>query len=170
MSQDTNQLVTKDYYLKPGFIYLPSKPTAISTVLGSSVAVSLYDRSLKIGGMNHFLFPYAQAREKSTAHYGNIAILTLLRMMKANGAKLSKIHAQIFGGAFNHKYSKRDVGKDNFKAARTILKDNKIKIVSEDIGGELGRKIIFNTSSCEIVTLKVERLRESDWYPYPSER
>lgn len=170
MPKDSNAPTTQDYFLKPGFIYLPAKPTTISTVLGSSVAVSLYDRSLKIGGMNHFLYPFADEREKATAKYGNVAVLALIRMMKANGAKHSKIQAQIFGGAHNLKFSNRNIGLDNFKTARKVLLDNRIKIVSEDIGGELGRKIVFNTSTCEIVTLKVDRLRESDWYPYPSQR
>lgn len=170
MPQESNQIIPKDYFLKPGFIYLPAKPTAISTVLGSSVSVSLYDRSLKVGGMNHFLYPFAREKEKATARFGNIAILTLLKMMKANGSKMSKIQAQIFGGAFNSDCSNRDIGRDNLKTARQVLQYNRIKIVSEDTGGELGRKIVFNTSTCEIVTLKVDRLRKSDWYPYEDDR
>ncbi len=170
MSAHSNTPVTRDYFLKPGFIYLPAKPTAISTVLGSSVAVCLYDRSLSIGGMNHFLFPYAETKENATAQYGNIAILTLIQMLTANGVKSSRMEAQIFGGAYNVNRSQRDIGSDNFKAARRILKNKRIKIVSEDVGGELGRKIVFNTHTCEIVILKVGRLRSSDWYPYPPER
>ncbi len=169
MAEDT-RLVVQDYFLRPGFIYLPQRPTTISTVLGSSVAVSLYDRSLKAGGMNHFLFPYVNAREKTTAQYGNVAVLTLIRMMTAYGSKLSNLEAQVFGGAFNDQYSKRDIGKDNLKTARHILSGKKIKIVSEDVGGELGRKIVFNTATYEIGILKVGRLRESDWYPYPNDR
>jgi len=164
------RLIVQDYFLKPGFIYLPERPTTISTVLGSSVAVSLYDRSLKTGGMNHFLFPYVGGQDKTTSMYGNIAVLTLIRMMTGNGSKISNLEAQIFGGAFNTEYSKRDIGKDNFKSARYILSDKNIKIVSEDVGGELGRKIVFNTSSYEIGILKVGRLRESDWYPYSNDR
>ena len=170
MPQNSSTPAPIDYFLKPGFIYLPAKPTAISTVLGSSVAVSLWDRSLKIGGMNHFLYPYADTKEKATAQYGNIAIVTLIRMMKSNGADLSKMQAQIFGGAFNPEESNRNVGRENFKAARDILNGYRIKIISEDIGGELGRKVVFNTATCEIVILKVDRLRNSDWYPYRSER
>ena len=170
MTQTSEKPATTDYFLKPGFIYLPDRPTTISTVLGSSVAVSLYDRSRRIGGMNHFLFPYVEAREKTTAQYGNIAVLTLIRMIAANGSNYSDLEAQLFGGAFNHEYSKRDIGKDNLITARRILSGKKIKIVSEDVGGELGRKIVFNTGTCEIVTLKVERLRSSDWYPYSSKR
>lgn len=170
MTQNSEKQVTKDYFLKPGYIYLPDRPTTISTVLGSSVAVSLYDKSLKIGGMNHFLFPYIEARKKTTAQYGNIAVLTLIRMMAANGSDISNLEAQLFGGAFNPEYSNKDIGKDNLKTARHILFGKKIKIVSEDIGGELGRKIVFNTGTYEIAILKVDRLRESDWYPYSGDR
>ena len=170
MPQTSEKPVTKDYFLKPGYLYLPDRPTTISAVLGSSVAVSLYDRALKIGGMNHFLFPYIETREKTTVQYGNVAVLTLIRMMTANGSNISNLEAQIFGGAFNSECSKRDIGKDNLKTARYILTGKKIKIASEDIGGELGRKIVFNTGTYEIVILKVGRLRESDWYPYSGNR
>ena len=169
MTQDTRPVV-QDYFLRPGFIYLPDRPTTISTVLGSSVAVSLYDRSLKAGGMNHFLFPYINGREKATTLYGNVAVLTLIRMMTGNGSKSSHLEAQVFGGAFNSEVSKRDIGRDNLRAARHILSGQRIKIVSEDVGGELGRKIVFNTATYEIGILKVGRLRESDWYPYSNDR
>jgi chemotaxis protein CheD len=169
MAQDPRPVV-QDYFLRPGFIYLPERPTTISTVLGSSVAVSLYDRSLKTGGMNHFLFPYVNSREKTTPLYGNVSVLTLIRMMMSYGSKVSNLEAQIFGGAFNTQYSKRDIGRDNLKTAKHILSGKKIKIVSEDVGGELGRKIVFNTATYEIGILKVGRLRESDWYPYPDGR
>jgi len=170
MTQNNKIPVNQDYFLKPGFIYLPNKPTTISTVLGSSVAISLYDKVLKLGGMNHFQFPYVESREKTTALYGNISVLTLIRMMTANGSNISNLEAQIFGGAFNSEYSKRDIGHDNLKTARNILNGKKIKIISEDIGGELGRKIVFNTGTYEIVILKVDRLRDSDWYPYSGDR
>jgi chemotaxis protein CheD len=169
MTQDT-RLVVQDYFLRPGFIYLPDKPTTISTVLGSSVAVSLYDRSIKTGGMNHFLFPHVQSRDKATSFYGNVAVLTLIRMMVGKGSKFSNLEAQVFGGAFNTEVSKRDIGRDNLRTARHVLSSQKIKIVSEDVGGELGRKIVFNTATYEIGILKVGRLRESDWYPYSNDR
>jgi len=166
MKNHSEKPVTRDYFLKPGYIYLPEKPTVISTVLGSSVSVSLYDKQMKTGGMNHFLFPVVDMGKQTTSLYGNIAVLTLVRMMLKNGSVQSSLEAQIFGGAYNRVDSSRDIGHENFKIARSILNQKQIKIVSEDVGGELGRKIVFNTMTYEILTLKVERLRESDWYPY----
>lgn len=88
-----------DYLLKPGFIYISNNPVSISTVVGSSVAVCLFDRRKKVGGMNHFQFPEIKEREKATAIYGNVATLALIKMMLSNGSKNSHIEAQIFGGA-----------------------------------------------------------------------
>ena len=170
MNDHSQKPVTLDYFLKPGYIYLPEKPTVISTVLGSSVSVSLYDKTLAIGGMNHFLFPVVDTGKQTTSLYGNIAVLTLIRMMLKNGSALSNLEAQIFGGAYNSVDSSRDIGRDNCKTARHILNQKQIKIVSEDVGGEMGRKIVFNTLNNEILTLKVDRLRDSDWYPYKGVR
>ncbi len=170
MDNHSEKPVTRDYFLKQGYIYLPEKPTVISTVLGSSVSVSLYDKRLKTGGMNHFLFPAADTGKLKTSLYGNIAVLTLIRMMLGNGSVLSNLEAQIFGGAYNADHFNQDIGYDNIKTARNILSRKQVKISSEDVGGELGRKIVFNTLNNEILTLKVDRLRESDWYPYEGVR
>ncbi len=170
MEKTTNKSLTLDYLLKPGFIYMSDKPIAISTVLGSSVSICLFDKKLKIGGMNHFQFPETSEKENSTARYGNVATLTLIKMMISNGSNNRHMEAQIFGGAHNPAVSNQNIGISNIRAARNILNRKKIKIVSEDIGGEVGRKIIFNTSSNEIAILKAPNLRESDWYPYESDR
>lgn len=170
MKENAPPPIVGEYLLKPGFIYLPRHPTAISAVLGSSVSICLYDRKLGIGGMNHFLFPCALRPKRPTAKYGNVAITALIRMMLKNGATLKRMEAQVFGGAFQPKVMSRDIGVTNLETAGTMLKKQKIRIVSEDVGGELGRKIVFNTTNGEIAVLKVGRLRRSDWYPYDPER
>lgn len=170
MKRQENTPIRLDYLLKPGFIYFSDKPISISTVVGSSVSVCLFDRRQKIGGMNHFQFPEIRERERSTPIYGNVATLTLIRMMLSNGSRESHLEAQIFGGAHNLSISHINMGRENIRTARTILNRKKIRIISEDVGGEVGRKIIFNTSTSEIAVLKVKTLRESDWYPYENDR
>jgi len=170
MEKNASPPIVGEYLLKPGFIYLPRQPTAISAVLGSSVSICLYDKKLEIGGMNHFLFPSVLPPERPTARYGNVATTALIRMMLKNGATLKTMEAQVIGGAFLPETMSRDIGRSNLETARTMLKERKIRIISEDVGGELGRKIVFNTTNCEIAVLKVGRLRRSDWYPYDPER
>ncbi|MCJ7615365.1 MAG: hypothetical protein MUO43_02390 [Desulfobacterales bacterium] len=45
-----------------------------------------------------------------------------------------------------------------------------ISIVSEDVGVEKGTKIVFNTDTSEIAVIKVDKLRNKDWYPYEYHR
>nr|QIV52811.1 hypothetical protein [uncultured bacterium] len=91
-------------------------------------------------------------------------------MMLDTGSKTKNIKAQIFGGAFNPEISEKDIGNQNAEIAKKILKKNGINIISEDIGGQIGRKVIFNTKTNEILVIKVEKLRKEDWFPYNNER
>ncbi len=50
--------------------------------------------------------------------------------------------------------------------ARKILVKACVRVVCEDVGGEKGRKIVFNTETNEIAVLKADKLRKEDWYPY----
>ena len=166
MKDDTKNIVVADYFLKPGFIYLPKEATAISAVVGSSVAVCLFDKKKKTGGMNLYKLPVKGTKEKAFPIYGNVATRALVTMMIRQGSKAKHIQSQIFGGAFNGEISPRDIGKDNIAMARHILNRMHIHIVSEDVGGGLGRKIVFNTMTNEVAILKTSSLRASDWYPY----
>ncbi len=160
-----------NYLLQPGYIYVPENAVSISTVIGSGVAVCIFDNKTRIGGMNHFQLPFMSTRGKTTAIYGNIATITLIKMMlssepKTRAARVRHLEAQIFGGAYNPENSDKDVGKQNIEIARKILNQNKIAIISEDTGGKKGRKVVFNVSTNEAAVLKVDHLRDADWYPY----
>jgi chemotaxis protein CheD len=156
----------RHYLLEPGHIFIPAGPTIISVVLGSSVAVCLFDRKRQIGGINHFQLPHIREKHKATAIYGNVATITLIRMMVHDGSKIKHLEAQILGGAFNPAVSERNVGRENTQIARRVLLKERINIASEDCGGERGRKIVFNAASGEVAVFKADRLRQSDWFPY----
>ena len=55
-----------------GDYYASKEPAIIYTLLGSCVAVCLYDRKNRIGGMNHILLPGSPNMNKfdSSARYG----------------------------------------------------------------------------------------------------
>lgn len=170
MTKNDNVVLAENYFLKPGYIFLSVNPTIISTVLGSSVSVCLYDKKRKVGGMNHFKLPSVADPMKSTAEYGNVATLALVRMMLEDGSKRKHIEAQIFGGAFRSDVSDTDVGGDNVRVARKVLARERLQVVSEDVGGQKGRKIVFDTAKNEIAIIKVEHIRQGDWYPYEDDR
>ncbi|HKK90438.1 MAG TPA: chemotaxis protein CheD [Desulfobacteraceae bacterium] len=157
---------TTNYFLQPGYIFVPDTPFTISTVIGSSVAVVLYDRKNHIGGMNHFQLPFIAEKHRATALYGNVATPALVKMVLSHGSGKKHVEAQIFGGAHDQNRCEKNIGRENIDMAKKVLLEKSISVISEDIGGAKGRKIVFNTNTNEIAVLKVDSLRSEDWYPY----
>ena len=166
MENVSNSPVSQNYFLKPGFIYVATKPTMISTVVGSCIAVCVFDRKQKIGGMNHFQFPVIRNAKHATARYGNVAVSTLINLMINVGSKNEQLEAQILGGAYNPEIADNNVGRENIRIGKKILAKRGVRLASEDVGGEKGRKIIFNTNTNELAVVKVDKVRHEDWYPY----
>jgi chemotaxis protein CheD len=161
-----NEIEVFRYHLQPGYIFSSLEPALISTVVGSCVAVCLFDRRLQFGGMNHFLYSKVPWRGKTTAQYGDVALPALIRIMTHQGSRVQDLEAQLFGGAARSLDDHWDMGLKNVKVARKILKKNGIPIVSEDVGGVKGRRLIYHTRTNETVVMKTHRLRRGDYYPY----
>lgn len=133
-------------FIHVGQLHVDIAPRAISTVLGSCVAVCLYDTKLGIGGMNHYLLPFWNGNGLQSLRFGNISIPKLIEAMVENGSNIKNMEAKIFGGASMNATVNENmmIGKKNILVAKEILKSYKIAIVAEDVGGVNGRKIQFN--------------------------
>lgn len=121
----------------------------VTTVLGSCVAVCLYDETLQMGGINHYMLPFWNGNELASPKYGNIAIESLVKKLENLGSKKENMVAKVFGGA-NQLEHKLGVGQRNIKVAEEILAEMQIKIVAKSMGGHKGRKLNFNTSTGEV--------------------
>ena len=152
-----------EHLLEPGHIVLAHDGHVIKTVLGSSVSVCIWDRELQIGAMNHFIYPKPTVDEANTARYGLVATAHLVRLMLKEGSLIENMVAQVFGGSFPEEAFGRDLGAENIAMAKAVLKRKKVPIISDDTGGTMGRKIVFDVSSGNAVVLKVHRLRRDDW-------
>ncbi len=150
------------YFLEPGHLYIATHPTLISTVLGSCVSVCLWDSKKKLGGINHFFLP-GRSVEENTTRFGTVAVRLLIKMLLEEGALKHHLKAQLFGGAKPIRNISMRVGEENVKVARKILIHYGIPIISEDVGGNLGRKIIFNTFNGEVAVVKVKSIQQTDW-------
>ncbi|MEZ0537790.1 chemotaxis protein CheD [Caldicellulosiruptoraceae bacterium PP1] len=125
------------------------EPDALTTLgLGSCVGVCLYDTKAKIIGMIHIMLPYSRDSKISSnpAKYADTGIPLLLNQMEEIGAQKKFMIAKLAGGAqmFNVVKSEfMNIGKRNVEAAKEVLDENGIKIISEDTGGNYGRTITF---------------------------
>lgn len=125
-------------------LHVAVNPTEIVTVLGSCIAVCLYDTKTKISGMNHYLLPLWNGNGLKSLKYGNISTERLIEAMLSVGADLKRIEAKVFGGAVLNIDETISVGPRNVQIAIDVLKQYQIPIVAKDVGGEKGRKIIFS--------------------------
>lgn len=140
-------------FIHVGQIHVDISPESISTVLGSCVAVCLYDTSTKIGGMNHYLLPFWNGNGLQSPKYGNISIPKLIEEILENGASLRSLEAKLFGGAAMNEELNDSmmIGKKNIIVAREILQEYHIPIRAEDVGGTHGRKIQLNLQDGKVI-------------------
>lgn len=72
------------------------------TVLGSCVAACIRDRTLGIGGMNHFMLPESQdglwGKASASMRYGNYAMERLINDILARGGRRDRLEIKLFGG------------------------------------------------------------------------
>ena len=142
------------FYLHAGQIHVAPDRTRITTVLGSCVAICLWDPLLGIGGMNHYLLPSNSTLGERAPRFADTATIALLDGLLAAGVSLQRLKAKIFGGASVLAFTGRALGQKNVQAAREQLARWDIPIVAEDVGGTHGRKIVFQTDTGE-TTVKV---------------
>ncbi len=152
-----------EYFLEPGYIYFSKTPAAVRAVVGSCVVVCMWDRLLHYGGISHFLRPRPRDGEPATPQIGTAALAALLRLMDEAGCSRSDLVAQVAGGAFPRDAKCENVGAENAQVAREFLSRRGIELASEDIGGTMGRKLIFDTATGQLAVLKVFKIRKSDW-------
>ncbi|MBI1912710.1 MAG: chemotaxis protein CheD [Deltaproteobacteria bacterium] len=140
-------------------LIVKSGENSITTVLGSCISVCLWDYTLKIGGMNHYLLPFWNGEGLQTPKYGNIAIPLLIERMIGFGCKKENLIAKVFGGAgmLESASGFLNVGERNIALASHILSDEKIPVLSSDTGGQFGRKIMFMVESGEVFVKKISR-------------
>ncbi len=134
-------------YIHPGQAFIASEPAELTTVLGSCVAVCLFDPAASVGGMNHYLLPLEVQAERSL-RYGGQAMEHLLAGVIGAGADRKLLQAKVFGGAsvidaFRH----RNLGGDNVELALRFLERAGIPVLERDVGERGGRKLVFHTDS-----------------------
>ena len=148
---DPKQIV-KTHYLYPGTIFAHRDRHLVTTILGSCVAVCVWHEKSGVGGINHYLLPLWNGEGLPTPKYGNVAISRLVEKIQgiAGGGTLI---AKVFGGAsmWSQTSGALAVGERNVELAFNTLEEMKVKVVSQDVGGGLGRKIIFDTESGSVL-------------------
>lgn len=118
----------------------------IATLLGSCVAVCLFDPKLKLGGMNHFLLPSrtsASYSDTDATLSGDFAMEVLVNGLLNKGANKSRMVAKAFGGGTIVSLTGMAIGARNTEFAREWLEREGIPLVASDFSGPWSRKVVF---------------------------
>lgn len=137
------------HFLFPGTLFADPRECQVSTVLGSCVAVCLWDFESRRGGINHFMLPLWNGEGLATPKYGNIAMEKLLAKLFAMGCRREHLIAKVFGGA-NVMGTGNEVfmiGDRNIHIAFQMLEEYGIPVKGSDVGGRVGRKIVMHTAT-----------------------
>lgn len=129
-------------------------PAVIQTIgVGSCVAVCLYDRSAHLGGLAHIMLPDSSGSDSTLnpLRFADKAIEAMVDDLRHNGGKA--FIAKILGGAVMFKSISKlnQVGQRNVSAVRAILRELAIPIRAQDVGGDQGRSVWFDTSDGSVV-------------------
>lgn len=132
---------------------MSKKPVVIKTVLGSCISVCLWDKERKIGGINHFVYPFWDGDGLATPQYGNVAMKGLVDAMVMAGSMQRNMIAKVFGGAMLllRDNTALHVGQRNLDVCKHYLRQYNINIMAEDTGGNRGRSILFCTNTGEVL-------------------
>ena len=146
----------------PGEYFVSNEDLIIVTVLGSCIAACLWDRTMRVGGMNHFMLPDGDSADVS-GRYGSYAMELLINELLKLGARRENLQAKIFGGAqVMHSLNLLNVGERNTAFVTQYLQTERIPIISEDVLDIYPRKLVFFPSTGKAM---VKRLGHS----YPEE-
>jgi chemotaxis protein CheD len=135
-------------YLKPGEVHISDRPSKVSTVLGSCVAITMFSQSKGLGGICHALLPRNQFfSEREKLHYVDSSIFYMLWTFESYGVKRDAIEVKLFGGAnlFERENGKETVGQSNVEVALDVISFEGLSLIASDVGGTQGRKLFFET-------------------------
>ena len=149
-------------FLTPCTIFASKEEHLISTLLGSCVAVCLWDPVKQQGGMNHYMLPLWNGDGLPTPKFGNVAIDQLIQRMQNLGSSKERLIAKVFGGAnvLATGPGHVQIGERNAMLAQELLGKHGIPIKAQDVGGPFGRKIIFNTQTGVVMVGKLSKSAE----------
>lgn len=144
----------------PGQIEVQKK-IPISTLLGSCVAICLYDPHLHIAGMNHFMLPHFRDREKNLqdgVFSGMASMDSLMNAMLKHGAHKTRLIAKGFGGSNMIQLDQGPtIGERNIAFALEWLSAEKIPVLATDWGGNWARKIILEPQTGDVYCRQIHK-------------
>lgn len=133
--------------LQIGEVMASADAMLLQTVLGSCVAVCLYDPVAQIGGMNHILLPGKGGAATGT-RFGEEAMKHLIDLLTRLGADPTRLIAKAFGGGnVLPCFQPPTIGDENVRFVLQFLAARDLPLVAQRLGGDHAVQLTFSTGT-----------------------
>ena len=120
----------------------------ITYALGSCIGLCFHDPRLRLGALLHIMLPLnMETGRKNPLKYADTGIRETIRQMEMKGSNRARMTVKIAGGAkmFEVKGGNLgNIGQRNIESVHTVLKQEGIRLVAEDVGGSVARTLMFD--------------------------
>lgn len=148
-------------YLKAGDMIYRDRPARIITVLGSCIAVTMFDEQRETGAICHALMPECQEPSgcrtdcQDPLRYVDCAVSLMAAKILRSKTPPARIQVKVFGGADmfggdNPPTRYATVGSLNAASALRRIGELGMRVSAKDVGGYHGRKIYFYPHTGEV--------------------
>ncbi len=136
----------------------------ITYSLGSCIAVVIYDPTVQVGGMLHYMLPESsmdpEKAKKIPAMFADTGIPTLFKHSYQYGATKKHLVVKVVGGAqIMDENGVFNIGKRNYLALRKLFWKNNVMVSAEHVGGNVNRTVRLEMTTGRVI-LKVSGMGE----------
>lgn len=159
-------------FLQTGDCFFGVAPTLVTTVLGSCLALTIHAPKQGIGTICHAFLPDSSdnrrgSRDPQVCRYVDSALQNMLESLDKVGVPRRELVIKMFGGSSGiavqgMERSSYDIGRRNIEMARKMLRFARLDIQVEDVGGALGRKLMFQTQTGEVWVKRLKKMNPED--------
>lgn len=133
-------------HLLAGQLYFGSNAARVHTLLGSCVAITLWNPVKRMGGMCHFLLPNRNrpVGAPRDARFGTESLEMLVEALQRAGTKPSDYIVHLYGGADTMPDSggiKFNVGERNIEQGWTLIDQYGFNLENVDVGDHVPRNV-----------------------------
>ena len=138
------------YLIYPGEHFASNENCYIGTIVGSCLAVSVFDYSRRVGGLINFVVPGTVGTEgvvhDEISRIGILNMEYLMADMIKLGCDRHFMKVKIFGAGYtdNSNLGKISLPEHNIRFVKEYFELEKISVEKSDLGGNFRRKLYFS--------------------------
>lgn len=158
-------------WLDPGEIFIGTQPTEVHTLLGSCVSVTLFNPRTRVGAICHgrlpsrdCSFPFCGMKIcQNMGDYVECSLRFMLAYFDQQDSLRRELEVKLFGGAkmfdlLPMGMHEDPLGKRNVDAAMEVIRRERLHLLTSDVGGVMGRTLVFDTSNGEVLLKRTRNI------------